>query len=156
MSKYEPLRRHLLASSELMLELRFTDIEEILGFPLPASARRHAAWWSNSDGSHVQAQAWLGANFETTDVDIPGERLRFLSATQSKGFGEMQQATVATKPSAQTRAPKRHPLFGVMKGSTIIMPGVDLTAPADPDWGNIYDEDYDHGVITNPQDTKSK
>ena len=28
----------------------------------------------------------------------------------------------------------RHPLFGALKGTTFIPPGVDLTEPADPNW----------------------
>ncbi|MDM9644694.1 helix-turn-helix transcriptional regulator [Rhizobium sp. S163] len=34
-----------------------------------------------------------------------------------------------------------HPAWGCMKGTLTIMPGVDLTAPADPDWGKVYDDD---------------
>jgi hypothetical protein len=30
-----------------------------------------------------------------------------------------------------------------MKGTSIVMPGVDLTEPADPDWGKVYDDDYE-------------
>ena len=33
----------------------------------------------------------------------------------------------------------RHPLFGLLKGLTIVPPGVDLTEPADPDWGKVND-----------------
>ena len=150
MTKYEPLQRHLQASEEFSLEFSFADIEEILGFTLPASARRYAAWWSNSDGSHVQAQAWLAAGYETSEVDIPREQLKFSLVGRAKGLQEMQQATFSQ--SADSKPPlKRHPLFGSMKGTTIIMPGVDLSEPADPDWGKIYDDDYDHGVITNPR-----
>jgi len=29
----------------------------------------------------------------------------------------------------------RHPLFGALKGSMRIAAGVDLTTPADPEWG---------------------
>jgi hypothetical protein len=29
----------------------------------------------------------------------------------------------------------RHPLLGAMKGLVQIMPGTDLTEPADPEWG---------------------
>jgi hypothetical protein len=153
MSKYEPLYRHLRASDREYLEFSFTDIEEILGFPLPASARRYPAWWSNSDVSHVQAQAWLRADYETTVVDVPGERLRFSSIKRSKGYREMTQAPLSS-PDQAAPPHKRHPLFGSMKGTTIVMPGVDLTQPADTDWSRVYDDDYDHGVIVEQQDTK--
>lgn len=153
MSKYEPLYQHLTASDHERLELGFADVEEILGFALPASARRYAAWWSNTDGSHVQAQAWLRAGYETTDVDVPGERLGFVSTKLKKGFGEMSQTYL--DPLDQPTLPtKQHPLFGSMKGTSIIMPGVDLTQPADLDWANVYDDAYDHGVVVEQQGLK--
>ncbi|MDP1731074.1 MAG: helix-turn-helix transcriptional regulator [Devosia sp.] len=71
------------------------------------------------------------------------------------GFAEMAQAefesTVAAsaakarqpslvEPSQAADAPpKRHPAWGSMKGTTIVMPGVDLTEPTDPDWGKVHD-----------------
>jgi transcriptional regulator with XRE-family HTH domain len=76
------------------------------------------------------------------------------SPGQSKGFGEMPQAPMTDAEGAQPL--KRHPLFGSMKGTSIVMPGVDLTQPADPDWAKVYDDDYDHGIIIEPQDTKRK
>ena len=39
----------------------------------------------------------------------------------------------------KSAAGDRHPLFGALKGVTRIPPGVDLTEPADPDWGNVYE-----------------
>jgi len=36
-----------------------TEIERVLGFPLPDSARLYDVGWSEETGStHVQAQAW--------------------------------------------------------------------------------------------------
>jgi hypothetical protein len=32
---------------------------------------------------------------------------------------------------------KRHPLIGALRGTVIIAPGVDLTEPADPEWGKL-------------------
>ena len=34
--------------------------------------------------------------------------------------------------------PKRDP-WGCMAGTVTIMPGVDLTEPADPEWGGLYE-----------------
>jgi hypothetical protein len=47
-----------------------------------------------------------------------------------------------TEPSQLAKANRsgRHPLFGALKGVTSIPPGVDLTEPADPDWGEVYDQ----------------
>ena len=35
----------------------------------------------------------------------------------------------------------RHPIFGCMKGTVTIPDDLDLTAPADPDWGRVYEDD---------------
>ena len=77
------------------------------------------------------------------------------TSTQPEGFGEMPQAQLSTSDQS-TLSLKRHPLFGSMKGTSIVMPGVDLTQPADPDWAKVYDDDYDHGVIVEQQDTKRR
>lgn len=34
-----------------------------------------------------------------------------------------------------------HPAFGCMKGTMTIPDDLDLTAPADPDWGKVYEDD---------------
>jgi hypothetical protein len=44
-------------------------------------------------------------------------------------------------PPPSARKSERHPLFGALKGSVHIPDGVDLTEPADPDWGKVYEED---------------
>ena len=41
----------------------------------------------------------------------------------------------AASPPTGTGAVPRHPLFGALKGLLVVMPGTDLTEPADPDWG---------------------
>ncbi|CDZ58343.1 helix-turn-helix domain-containing protein [Neorhizobium galegae] len=34
-----------------------------------------------------------------------------------------------------------HPAYGCMKGTMTIPPDLDLTAPVDPDWGKVYEDD---------------
>jgi len=49
------------------VRLTFSEIEEILGRPLPASAYRFSAWWGNESSrkaGHTQAFAWLEAGFK--------------------------------------------------------------------------------------------
>ncbi|MEQ8309074.1 MAG: hypothetical protein RIA72_00095 [Sphingopyxis sp.] len=78
MGKYEPLGDHLRALSEDRWNASFEEIEHILGFRLPNSARDHRAWWSNhSGGNHSQAAVWVEAGWETRDVDQARERIRF-------------------------------------------------------------------------------
>jgi hypothetical protein len=145
MSKYDPLQHHL-SNSRGAVELQFTDIEELLEFDLPASARRHAAWWSNSGGSHVQSAAWLNAGYRTQNLDLSQERVRFVPEAHT-GFGEMKQSAFGHQQKVQAPpAPeaagelKRHPAFGVWKGKVTLLPDYDYTQPADPDWGKVYDK----------------
>ena len=55
----------------------FRQVEAVLGFALPNSARRYEAWWSNTD-THSQAKAWLGAGWATADVHVAAERVSFV------------------------------------------------------------------------------
>jgi hypothetical protein len=52
------------------------------------------------------------------------------------GFGDVARSYKVREPASSDSAPRcRHPLFGALKGYIRIMPGVDLTEPADPEWG---------------------
>jgi hypothetical protein len=80
MTKYQPLADFLRGVAEESSGRTFSEIEETLGFPLPRSARRHAAWWSNHAGGHVQAKAWLDAGWQAWEVDMKAERVLFRRA----------------------------------------------------------------------------
>jgi hypothetical protein len=41
----------------------------------------------------------------------------------------------ATLPPADAETVPRHPLLGALGGLAVVMPGTDLTEPADPTWG---------------------
>lgn len=70
--KYLPLSQHLNERDDTPLTLSFTDIEHLLGFALPASAKKHRAWWSNSATGHSQAAAWLNAGWKVAGVTTTG------------------------------------------------------------------------------------
>ena len=78
--KYAPLYRHLLsARSEGEWRTSFGELEAILGFRLPDSARLHRPWWSNSrrGSGHSHALAWQAAGWRTREVNIEAETLVF-------------------------------------------------------------------------------
>lgn len=77
-TKYQPLRTFLESRPGRELPMSFSEVEGVLRFPLPPSARRHAAWWSNNVGTHVGAAAWRSAGWRTSRVDIGSERLVFV------------------------------------------------------------------------------
>ena len=128
MSKYEPLQHFLAGSKASVLPMSFDEIERILGFPLPPS-QAHRAWWSNNPSNNVMTKAWLAAGYETEQVDVAGRTLVFRRVREVPD--------VAPTPSGDEKPSRRHPLFGWMKGTFTIAPGTDLTAPADPDWGDM-------------------
>ena len=135
MSKYEPLRGFLRAQSRARIVMSFAEVERVLGFRLPASARDHQAWWANESSSHVQARAWMNAGYETAEVDLGAKRLVFKRlATGMKEDARMYEP--------ERKKVARHPAFGAMKGTFTIEPGYDLTQPmySDKEWNEIEQE----------------
>ena len=76
--KYALLHRHLRARGGQEWRVSFTDLEDLLGFTLPESARVHRPWWSNQrNGGHGHALAWQVAGWKTRAVDLEQETLVF-------------------------------------------------------------------------------
>ena len=79
MSKYDPLARFLDGRREAVWEASFSDVERVLGESLPHSARKHRPWWANQSGAgHSQTSGWQSVGWETRDVDLERERVRFV------------------------------------------------------------------------------
>ena len=78
-SKYQRLYTHLCGLTTQEWRTSFSEIEAVMGFDLPASARFHRPWWSNQTGGngHSQALAWSAAGWETAEVDMDAETLLF-------------------------------------------------------------------------------
>lgn len=80
-SKYDPLRTFLEKTVLHVTEitLSFQQIEAILGFNLPPSARKYREWWANPSipRDHPYAQAWLAAGWKVDIADLQAERIRF-------------------------------------------------------------------------------
>lgn len=78
MSKYDPLRDFLAAGTEPSMRLSFAQIERLLGAELPASARKHQAWWANEEvGTHSHARSWLDAGYRTRGLDLNAQTIEF-------------------------------------------------------------------------------
>lgn len=77
--KYEPLFHHLTALEATEWRASFREIEAILGFALPASARRHQAWWSNqkSGAGPIQSRAWQEAGWRTRNLNLTAQTVVF-------------------------------------------------------------------------------
>ena len=132
MSKYVALKEYLETRTTETVPMTFADIEKVLGFKLPNS-QKYPAWWSNNPTNNVMTNEWLAAGYKTEQVDIEGRKLLF---RRTKPRVRNAPAINVAEESA-AKEPRRHPLFGWLKGTITIAPGTDLTAPADPDWGDI-------------------
>jgi hypothetical protein len=85
-SKYDILGRFLSGRRESEIRMTFKDVEQVLGFDLPPSAREHPAWWSNNVGTNVAVKSWRNAGWRTARVDVPGEAVSFVR--ESDGVAE--------------------------------------------------------------------
>jgi hypothetical protein len=77
---YGALGDYLDRSVDRRVELSFDALEGILGRKLPASARNHRAWWSNSRQGHSHARGWLDGGWEVDEVTLTAERVVFRKA----------------------------------------------------------------------------
>lgn len=65
--QYLSLTNYLKNINQKRVELSFAEIENILKFQLPESARKHQQWWSNSL-SHSQAYSWINAGYKVVEL----------------------------------------------------------------------------------------
>jgi hypothetical protein len=138
MGKYDKLGVFLQKQRAQEVPLTFRDIEKITGVKLP-KAQHQRAWWSNNPSNNVMTKVWLNAGFESVQVDMAGRKLVFRrlvkTGAASGGFAEAVQKPYATRDG-------RHPGWGALKDITHLVPGVDLTEPAFPEWADLLDEKY--------------
>lgn len=126
MGKYTPLADYLRKQRTTRVPMTFAEIERVIGAKLPNS-QRYPAWWSNNRWNNVITQVWLDAGFKTEQVDVEARKLVFCRVkSQSNPEQSVPSSMGGSGP---------HPLIGWMKGTVWIAPGVDLTEPADPEWG---------------------
>jgi hypothetical protein len=123
MGKYEPLTEFLQKQSSGEVRMSFSQIESVVGFKLPPVAQKHRAWWSNSPSNNVMTKAWLEAGFRSEEVDMAAGKLVF-----------RRDKNIQAKPGLIADQGD-HPLIGWMEGTFHIPEGVDLTEPADTEWG---------------------
>jgi hypothetical protein len=133
MGKYENLGAFLQKQRTREVPLTFREIEKITGAKLPPKAQHYRAWWSNNPSNNVMTKVWLEAGYESAQVDMSARKLVFRRVTKEPS---PQPAPAATKKG------ERHPIFGALKDITRLVPGVDLTEPADAEWADLLDKKY--------------
>lgn len=78
MSRYEQLADYLEGLVGDRAVLSFSEVERLIGSPLPASARKLRTWWSN-DATHSQARrGWLSAGWRVIGVDMEAGAVEFM------------------------------------------------------------------------------
>lgn len=101
MGKYSKLGKYLNSSSSDRLNLSFKDVENILGFNLPKSAKEYQAWWANSGHSHTHAiDGWLSMGWRT-EVDLDNQVVIF---TQREHIGKVQHTEIKAASNTDTNA----------------------------------------------------
>jgi hypothetical protein len=80
MSKYHPLYERLRSEFDNSISVRFDQIETILEFMLPDTARQRPQWWANESAQtrHVQCKAWMDAGFQTRNFNLANETVEFV------------------------------------------------------------------------------
>lgn len=76
MKLYKNLQVFLTESSQDIVQISFSSIEEIIANNLPKSARSNRAWWSNRR-TGVQAKSWLDAGYKVDAVDLMENQVVF-------------------------------------------------------------------------------
>lgn len=132
MIKYDALKRYLMQCNAQEWPMTFAEIEEVLGHPLPASARRHRAWWSNNPSNNVMTRAWLEAGFRSAQVDVSAERVVFVRA--QAGDVHSPSGTPARQEQANLEQTRAAPLHGFLKGVLHLPPEEELLRAAPARW----------------------
>ena len=83
MVNYDPLYEWLRSKTnagEVVVSATFSEIEEILGVPLPESAKIYRGWWGDEKKTYIdQKKAWIEAGWEVDhfNLDINSEHVTF-------------------------------------------------------------------------------
>ena len=129
MSKYAPLTGYLASSGVDYIPMTFMEVEEVIGDKLPRSAFQYRPWWSNNPSNHVNAESWLRAGYKTANVDMEERKLVFRKASASELPVERSK-----RINKDEGASPFSRIFGALKGTVTVAPGVDLTLPTGEKW----------------------
>jgi hypothetical protein len=103
MSKYHRLREFLADKDQDFIPMTFSDIENVVQFPLPAS-KQYPAWWSNNPSNNPMTKEWLEAGYETESVNIGSGKLVFRKVRKSPDSESSGGAPTSPRPGIQALA----------------------------------------------------
>ena len=111
-SKYAPLESHLRDSGRVHVPMTFSEVEHVIGAPLPPAAFKHRALWSNNPRQLVE-----------------NGRLVFRKAPPVASVPDAGGGSPAAERSGSFAD-----IFGALKDTVTISPGTNLTDPINEDW----------------------
>ena len=116
--------------------MTFAKIERIVGTKLPPSAFKYRAWWSNNPMNSVITRAWLDAGYKTENVDMSKRKLIFRKVLLDTSAEKLpgKQLSFREDRATEVRSFSFSRIFGALKGTVTIMPGVDLTLSTGEAW----------------------
>jgi hypothetical protein len=82
--KYQQLWRWLQDQGRDEVDLTFGDIEQVLGMPLPQSARRHPSHWYGHEGTAL-GRAIRDAGWHASQVNLTDETVTFIRDEAQSG-----------------------------------------------------------------------
>lgn len=102
MSKYKPLSDRLARHEGEEWRASFAELEEVLGFPLPKSAREQNAWWSGAEKPHHAA--WTQGGWGVGEVDRAGGAVVFRRTSKPAAAKTAAAKSAAARPPAAPKA----------------------------------------------------
>ncbi len=108
-NKYAPLTRFLRQQEAPRITMTFQEVEEVLGFSLPASAWKYPAWWSNAASGQSQVKSWRDAGWETRDLDLRGRKVTFVRVAGEPVVPVRKEEETKTASPPQTASPMPSP-----------------------------------------------
>jgi len=97
MSKYSPLGHHLDGVTGDKQTFGFADIEGILGFLLPSSARKHKEWWGNTDIPGLQSDVWVSRGWNTANLDLNSQHVTFVRSGAARSSNAIARRSRASR-----------------------------------------------------------
>jgi hypothetical protein len=125
MSKYQPLGEFLGHLKGDYWRPTFLELERVLGFDLPASAKKKAGWWTGDDG---HARSWLDAGWHVEDVSLDKDRVTFRRGQPTEAAAPQEERSFDVRErldEARTWAGERQQaVAGVFRERPLAVAGV--------------------------------
>ena len=94
-SEYRPLHKYLRDRFANVVVLSFTQIEDLMGSPLPAAARQQSVWWTGTGEAGAVASPQSGAWSQAARTAIPNMAAHNVTFERSYKDGEEWKTTTS-------------------------------------------------------------